>query len=577
MKAIKFARSALLLPVFAILLLTSSTLLAAPKYVQSPPLRNVVTTGVGNVRSGTTQVPLITWGADIATIHANGDAATTSSGSIFGQSGLQLKLVREDTFSRQVEAYVKGESPYLRGTLGMINLASEVLNRDPRTKPVIVYQLSWSEGGDALVVGSGINQASDLRGKRIGIQAYGPHVGYLSKVLADSGLTLNDVTIRWLPDLTATDNSPMAAMQEGDVDAAFVVIPDALALTSGGNVGSGAEDSVKGARILLSTRTANRVIADVYAVRSDYLAANRSQVKKFVAGLLQGQEAVADLVANKSGRSGEYRKMISNAAEMLLDSKQATSDTEGLYADANLVGFAGNVDFLANPNFPRGLSSITSELQDSFLQASLLQKKSVLDHANWDYQTLRGGLSNADKVEVPAFVPEQVATVVARKQQQGTLAEGTLFSFEVFFKPNQNQFAADLYQESFNKVIDLASTYGGAIITVEGHSDPMGYLRQKKAGENDLVLNRIKQSAKNLSLSRAVAVRDSVMGFASGQSINLDPSQFAVVGHGIGQPASGVCGSEPCAPKTEAEWLSNMRVQFRIIQVEAESSVFQPL
>jgi ABC-type nitrate/sulfonate/bicarbonate transport system substrate-binding protein/outer membrane protein OmpA-like peptidoglycan-associated protein len=576
MKAIQLARSVLFLSISALLLATSNTF-AAPNYVQSPPLRDVVTTGVGNVRGGTVQVPLITWGADIATIHANGDTAATTSGSIFGQSGLKLKLVREDSFSRQVEAYVKGESPYLRGTLGMINLASEVLNQDPRTKPVIIYQLSWSEGGDALVVGSGISQAGDLRGKRIGIQAYGPHVGYLSKILADSGLSLNDVTIRWLPDLTATDNSPMAAMQEGDLDAAFVVIPDALALTSGGNVGTGAEDSVRGARILLSTRTANRVIADVYAVRSDYLAANRGQVQKFVAGLMQGQEALAELVANKSGRSADYRKMISNAAEMLLDSKQATSDTEGLYADANLVGFAGNVDFLANPNFPRGLTRITGELQDSFLKAGLLQQKSVLDHANWDYQSLRGGLANTDKVEVPAFVPEQVATVVARKQQQGTLAEGTLFSFEVFFKPNQNQFSADLYQESFNKVIDLASTYGGAIITVEGHSDPMGYLRQKKAGENDLILNRIKQSAKNLSLSRAVAVRESVMGFARGQSINLDPSQFAVVGHGIGQPASGVCGSEPCAPKTEAEWLSNMRVQFRIIQVEAESSVFQPL
>ena len=75
-------------------------------------------------------------------------------------------MLREDSFSRQVEAYVKGDSPYLRGTLGMINLASEVLNRDPRTEPVIIYQLSWSEGGDALVVGSNIKQAGDLRGLR---------------------------------------------------------------------------------------------------------------------------------------------------------------------------------------------------------------------------------------------------------------------------------------------------------------------------------------------------------------------------------------------------------------------------
>jgi ABC-type taurine transport system substrate-binding protein len=555
-------------------LLALASAMAAPNYVDSPPLRDVVTSQVGNVGGGTVRVPMITWGADVATIHANGNSASTASNSLFDQLGLDIQLVREDSFPRQIDAYVRGDSPYLRGTMGMINLASEVLARDPRTRPVVIYQLSWSEGGDALVVNDRIKQAGDLRGKRIAIQAYGPHVGYLSKVLNDAGLGLTDVTIRWLPDLTATDSSPMAALQAGDVDAAFVVLPDALALTSGGTVGTGAEDSVSGARILLSTRTANRIIADVYAVRSDYLEANRSQVQSFVHGLMQAEEAVADLFASKG--SG-YRPTLTAAAEMLFDSAQATSDVEGLYADANLVGFAGNVDFFASSSYQRSLTKLTGELQDSFLKAGLLRQKSTLDHANWDYAALRGGLKRADQVELPNFDAAQVASVVARRQQQGTLEEGTLFSFEVFFRPNQNSFPTDLYQQAFEKVIDLAATYGGAIITVEGHSDPLGYLRKKKAGETELILGRVKQSAKNLSLSRSVAVRDSVMSFARSQGINLDPSQFAVVGHGISKPATGACGDEPCAPKTEAEWLSNMRVEFRIVQVEAESSVFQPL
>ncbi len=561
----------------ALATLAASPAAAAPKFVDSPPMRDVVSAGVGAVAGGPVQVPLITWGADIATIYANGNSLTTAAGSIFAAEGLNLRLARQDSFVRQVEAYVRGESPYLRGTMGMISLASEVLNRDPRTKPIVIYQLSWSEGGDALVVGAGISQASDLKGKRIALQAYGPHVGYLAKILADAGLGLDQVTLKWLPDLTGTADTPMAALQAGEADAAMVVIPDALALTSGGNVGTGAEDSVRGARILLSTKTANRIIADVYAVRSDYLEANRDRVQAFVAGLLKGQEGLADLVKNQSANADSYRRTMAAAAEILLDSAQAVADTEGLYADANLVGFKGNVDFFATPNYPRALGRISDELQTSLVGAGLLSTKSAFEHPQWDYEDLKQGLRYADQVEVPAFVPEQVASVVARRQQQGTLGEGTLFSFEVFFKPNQNDFAADLYKESFERVIDLASTYGGAVITVEGHSDPLGYLRQKKAGETDLVLGRIKQSAKNLSLSRAVAVRDSVMGYARTNGINLDPSQFAVVGHGITKPATGACGSDPCAPKTEDEWLSNMRVEFRIIQVEAEASVFQPL
>ena len=51
----------------------------------------------------------------------------------------------------------------------------------------------------------------------------------------------------------------------------------------------------------------------------------------------------------------------------------------------------------------------------------------------------------------------------------------------------------------------------------------------------------------------------------------------AVVGHGIAKPRGGLCGDDPCPPKNEREWRDNMRVEFRIIQVEAESDVFKPL
>jgi len=105
----------------------------------------------------------------------------------------------------------------------------------------------------------------------------------------------------------------------------------------------------------------------------------------------------------------------------------------------------------------------------------------------------------------------------------------------------------------------------------------MAYLRARKDGASPVVLSRTQQSAKNLSLSRAAAVRDSIVAYAKSQGTAIDPSQFAVVGHGITQPKSGICGGEPCAPKDEQAWKSNMRVEFRIIQIEAESSAFKPL
>jgi len=550
----------------------------AVQYVKAPPLAEAVKAKVQDVKDGgSVQVPLITWGGDIATILANGNNRNTAAGSIFAKQNLKLKLTRIDDFKQQVEAYMQGETPYLRGTMGMVNMAAELLNRDPRTQPVIIYQMTWSNGGDCLVVKPGIKSAADLKGKTIALQAYGPHVDYLAKLLRDAGLKMSDVTIKWVKDLTGTDNTPAEALNAKDVDAAMVIIPDGLMLTSNGSVGTGSEGSIKGAKIMLSTKSANRIIADVYAVRSDYFSAHKKEVQEFVHGLLQAEQELKALFKDKQARLADYKKTVTAAAEILLDSAAATADAEALYGDCEYVGFQGNVKFFTDTNWPRNLHRLSDEVQVSFITGGLLSRKIPLQPANWDYNALRKGLTGTDAVKAAKFDTGAVAQVVAKKQNLGTLDEGELFSFEVFFQPNQNSFSADQYSDAFAKVVDLASTYGGAVIIVEGHSDPMGYLRKIKEKASDIVLTRTKQAAKNLSLTRAIAVRDSIMDYSSVQDVNLDPSQFTVIGHGIMQPSTGMCGQLPCAPKAKKEWLSNMRVVFRIIQIEAEEDAFIPL
>ena len=454
--------------------------LGAVQYVSPVALGKSITTPVGEVAAGPTQVPLITWGGDIATVLANGGVAATKPGSIFAKQNLQLRLVREDVFGKQIEAYLSGRSPYLRGTLGMVNMAAEATSRDPRTKPVVIHQMTWSAGGDALVVGPGIGAVKDLRGKSIALQAFGPHVDYLSKILSDAGLSTRDVTLKWLPDLTGTPNAPAAAMRAKEVDAALVIIPDAMALTSNGAIGTGAEDSVKGARVLLSTKTASRIIADVYAVRSDYLAANRDAVERFVRGLIQGEAALRALLANKASRAAEYKTLMSGAAQLLLDSAQAVADAEGMVADAHFVSAAGNAAFFTDGKNPRRMEQLNSEIQQAFIALGLLGARVPITAADWDYARL-GLDAAAGSVETasPRFDAGQVAGIVAKRQSQGKLGEGELFGFEVQFKPNQDRFATELYAEPFKRVVNLAATYGGAVITVEGHSDPLGYLRAK--------------------------------------------------------------------------------------------------
>ena len=301
----------------------------------SQALSNV---SVGPVQqSGTYIMPLITWGGDAATIFANGNSVKTTSNSILGKKGLSYRLQLTDDFKKQVQAYLEGETPFLRGTLAMINMASEVASKDPRTKPVVIYQMTWSTGGDAMVAVEGIKKIRHLKGKTIALQRYGPHVDYLGKLLADAGLKMSDVKILWCDNLFGK-NSPVDAFKNGQAHAAMVIVPDALTLTSNGTVGTGSEGSVKGARTILTTKTLDTVISDVIAVRSDFFQSNKAELQELVHGLLLAQDQLRTVINNKEKDSATYTRTLRAVAKILLESEAATSDAEALFGDCTFVG-----------------------------------------------------------------------------------------------------------------------------------------------------------------------------------------------------------------------------------------------
>jgi outer membrane protein OmpA-like peptidoglycan-associated protein len=448
--------------------------------------------------------------------------------------------------------------------MGMINGAIQKLNASQGSQPVLIFQHSWSAGGDALVVKSGIKSVAELKGKRIAIQSSGPHVDYLLKLLKDAHVKPTEVTIVWTRDLVgARGDTPMAKFYNSDIDAAFMIIPDALALTSQGTVGTGSEDSVKGARILLSTKTADRIISDVYAVRKDYFEKNKEKVKQFVKALFLADEQVRDLMNRKD--STELKTLLSVSGKMLLDDSNAVEDVKGMYTDASMAGYSGNVRFFADANYPRNYKKLTGEIQDSLIILGMLGQTSNIAAANWDYEELKSGLKYAQDIKVTKF-DQGRASIVAERLSDGS----SLFSFEIYFKPNQNSFSLAQYKADFDRIIDFASTYGGALITIEGHSDPMGFLRKKKEGNDDVVLGKIRQAAKNLSYSRADSARSEIIKYAQSKGVTIDTSQFNIIGHGIDKPKFDV-------PQSEGEWQQNMRVQFKVLQVEAEEDVFRPL
>lgn len=555
------------------------------EYLNAVPMTQVVKAKRAPVReSKPTKIPVITWGADEATIYANGNSRTTQPGSIFDQEGLNIELFREDNFVRAVDRVISGETPYLRGTTDMIMSALEAL-RAQGIEMEVIYVLSRSTGGDTITVRSDmVRTAADLCGKPIGVQLYGPHMYYLATVLKDlAGCPDSIKNVRWLRELTlppyelplfkapnqkvAVD--PASAMQSDTGLAAVTVIsPDMMILTAGNTVGIGGE-SAKWAKLLLSTKTCGQCIFDWYGVRKDYIDTHYQEVQAFVHGLLRGQEALVEFFNASSQHQSEYNVAVRAMAQILRDNEQLTADVEGMYADMTFMGYRGNVEFFTDPNNQRGFEFIKKEVQDALIGYGLLSGSVSITYTKWAYNALAKDLKDTAGVVAPKYDPAKVQQVVQEREAHGKASEGVLLEFEINFAPQQSTFDAAQYGVQFDRVISLAATYPGAIIVVEGHADRDGYDELKKQGVPEQVLNNSKQSAKNLSLSRANAVRDSVIVYAKSRNLTLDPTQFTVVGAGFDK-------LKYANPKSEAEWLLNKRVIFRIIQVESELDRFTP-
>lgn len=203
---------------------------AATTHAQEEFSKLVGGTAVQPVVAGkNVSVPYITWGGDVATFLANG-GLQTEAGSAYQAAGLQVNLTAGDDFVGQVKNYLSGKSPFLRGTMHMLGQASEVIASDPRTKPVIILQLSWS-AGDHIVSRESIRKLNDLKGKKIACQQGGPHVGLLYDSLAAAQLTNKDVTIVWTKDLTGPGGAAELFRKDSTIDACCVITPDMLGLT----------------------------------------------------------------------------------------------------------------------------------------------------------------------------------------------------------------------------------------------------------------------------------------------------------------------------------------------------------
>jgi ABC-type nitrate/sulfonate/bicarbonate transport system substrate-binding protein/Arc/MetJ-type ribon-helix-helix transcriptional regulator len=580
---------------------------------------------VGPLRAGPVQpqatlsVPYITWGGDVATFLANG-GLETASGTIYHKHGLKLRLTPGDDFIQQVKDYMSGKSPFLRGTLSMLGQASEVIGSDAATAPVVILQLSWS-AGDHIVARPGLKTLNDLkragRKAKIACQQGGPHIGLLYDALSAAQLDRKDVDIVFTPDLTGPNGAAEAFRKDGSIDACCVITPDMIGLTGGlESVGTGAEGTVKGAHVLVSTQQMSRSIADVYAVRADWYRDNRETVEKFVAGYLKATEELVKLrnqYETTQAMPPAYRSILVTAQKILGEEVLPTLevDAHGLLLDCRFVGLPGQIAFFEQAGNLSGFTPKMNAALDMAAGWGYAKTRKEMTPGRLDYKKLAG--LAAVPYEVPAAVVQgEGGSELFRPDALEAVETGTIVSFTIAFEPNQTDFPIARYRSDFLRALKSASTFGGATVVIQGHSDPtLTLVTLIRAGmENDLIRRtgsqetgykyflrasggskeldvtqtaqlleliksgrfesashkpmQVMQAALNLSLERAQAVRDAVLQMARNEGINVNLDQFQPLGSGIADPVVS-------KPANEEEARRNMRVEFRIVRLAPET------
>lgn len=416
-------------------------------------------------------------------------------------------------------------------TVDMLPLIVHRLSRDPRTMPRVFQQIDWSNGGDGVVVRDDIKSVGDLRGKTVVLAQNSPSHYFLLNMLLSGGVQPSEVHM----DFTKDAFQAAAAFNQDKKYAAVVSwSPDIYNLSKPG----------MGNRPLVTTQTANRLIADVWFARADFARDHPEIIEGLVRGILGAVEELKT-DANKQ------------AVGKLLDEFYSLPAGTGftMLGDAHWTNYAENRDFFLNQNNPtnfertyntafllyKAIRAVDAKVPfDQIMDFSVVKKLGAeprfADQKN-EYEFKFTPTTGLD-VNVESAVLTKTVTInffpnsyEVDKKVPAKAGDG-----EVLYDPN--------VEYTIEEIAKLAGQFGAARIQISGHTDAS----MRGVADEGLV--------RELSLHRANAVKEALVN-----KYKMNPDQFVVAGYGWDKPAD---------PKDPDNHARNRRVEIRVVPAEAQ-------
>ena len=504
-------------------------------YVASSKLPEVKgTSAYEPLVDNTVRMALNVWAGWAPVIHANNGLKAGKVWKAPGGKTFKLDLVLIDDPIAMRDAYASGKIHIGWATLDMVPLFVEQLQKDSRTMPRIYQQVDWSNGGDGIVCRNTVKSVADVRGKTVVLAQNSPSHFFLLNTLISGGLQPADVQYKF-----TADAFQAAAAFNADKSLAGVVswAPDIYNL-----------EKVKGNKIIVSTGTANKLIADVWFARADFAKDNPDIMEGIVRGIFDGMQ---DL------KTQENKQKVSKL--MAAGYSIPESDALNMLGDAHSTNYAENREFFLNQNNPTNFERTWNTAYFLYKKIGAVTQQTPFDQV-MDFsviQKLAGEPKYANqKNEYDVqFAPASAGSV------QGEKDEILTKTVVIHFFPNSwdlnkkitrtgdnGKEMEELYDPNVVPVVEeigkLAGQYGAARIVIEGHTDAS----MKGQVPKSLV--------QELSLNRANSVKEALVR----KFPTLQPNQFSTAGIGWDRPA------DDADPGNAAK---NRRVEIKVYPAES--------
>jgi len=448
----------------------------------------------------------------------------------------KVELVLIDDPIAMRDAYAAGNLHVGWATLDMLPLFLEGLRKDSRVMPRVYQQVDWSNGGDGIVARDAVKTMADLRGKTVVLAQNSPSHFFILNALINAGVQPAEVDFKFTQDAFQA-----AAAFNADKRLGGVVswAPDIYNL-----------EKVKGNHMLVTTATANKLIADVWFARADFAKDNPEIMEGITRGIF---DAMIDLKAQDAKQ--KVAKLMAAGYSI------PESDALGMLGDAHSTNYAENRDFFLNQNNPTSFERTWDTAYFLYKRINAITEKTTFDQV-MDFSIIQRLASEqkyaSQKNEYDIqFAPASAGTV------QGEKDEILTKTVVIHFFPNSwdlnkkvtrgvnGKDVEELYDPNVGFIVEeigkLAGQYGAARIVIEGHTDAS----MKASVPKSLV--------QELSLNRANSVKEAIVR----KFPSLQPNQFSTAGLGWDRPA------DTSDPENNAK---NRRVEVKVYPAEAAPS-----